>query len=154
MSNPYQSPNDTNAEMQGIDRPAADSGLSDDARGNIGLTTNIIKVASILAGLVSLVPVLQVWFSFRWYGLPNGWTWWHTLICYRLAYTPCWWLLASMMWKYAKSLNRLAKGGTQEIEDVIEQQTKMWLAGGLLAFVMLIGVALAYGVSMATQPDV
>jgi hypothetical protein len=94
---------------------------------------------------------VQVWLSFRFYGLPDGWTWWHTLLIYRLAYTPCWLLLATMMWSFAQSLRGLAKHGCDNIELVIERQAKMWLAAGLLAFVMLTGVALAYVASMGTR---
>jgi hypothetical protein len=151
MANPYQTPDNADAQAEGFDQPKLGGDLSDDTRGNLGLTANIIKFATVLAALLSVVPVIQVYLSFRFFELPIGWTWWHTLICYRLAYTPCWLLLAWMMWRYASSLNRLAINGTEELEKVIEQQAKMWLAAALLGFVMILGVALPYVVSLGTR---
>ncbi len=126
-------------------------GLSEDTRGNIGLTVNIIKFASVLAALMSLVPIGQAWFSFRYYGVPDR----MDMVAHVDLSTGCLLALlvaaATMMWKYATSLRGLAKNGPDDIEHVVERQAKMWLAGGLLVFVMLIGVALAYVASFGSS---
>ena len=151
MSNPYQPLKETRT---GVDKATPDqqivNDLSADCRGNLQLTSRIAKVASVAAALVSLAILLSVGFTFRLYGLPDGWIWW-TYFCYRIIYTPCWLLLAWMMWKYAGCLDRLAENGVREVEATVEQQAKMWLAVGLLVFVVLIGSVVSFVLSAASQ---
>jgi uncharacterized membrane protein len=125
--------------------------LSPDCRGNLTLTSKIIRFASVVFGIGSVASIIQVWSAFRLYGFPDGWTWWHTLIVYRVVYAPCWLLLAWMLWRYAKSLDQMAIRGAVEIENAMEQQAKMWLAVGLLLFVMLIGLAITFSGALSTQ---
>jgi len=130
--------------------PAHGTALSPECCGNLTLTSKIVRIASVVFGIGSLVSILQIWAAFRFYGFPDGWTLWHTLIAYRIVYTPCWLLLAWMLWKYATCLNTMADKGVVEVEPTMEQQAKVWLAFGLLLFVMLIGLAIGFSGALST----
>ncbi|MFO0911882.1 MAG: hypothetical protein U0795_02910 [Pirellulales bacterium] len=73
----------------------------------------------------------------------------HTVTCLRLVFTPCLLLLTWILWRYAKSLDRLSVNGPSDAEYNIECLTKLWLSIGLFIFVQLLLLAFAFGWSMS-----
>ena len=149
--NPYETqpeaPGDASTELS--TQQVTIGEFSEDTSGNISLTSKIVKIAAVFAAFASLSSFMQVWAAFRFYGFPNGWTTWHTLICLRILYAPCWLLLAWTLWQYGKSLDQLRLNGIRHTETTIEQQAKLWLAIGLLIFALLVGVVVSFGRSLA-----
>jgi hypothetical protein len=126
--------------------------LSSDCRENLTLTVRILRIASVLMGLGAIGAILQIWAAFHALGFPSGWTWWHTLIAYRIVYTPACLLLAWMLWKYTTALQKMSLHGATELEAAMEQQAKTSLALGLVIFVMLLGMAIAMSGAISAGP--
>lgn len=148
--NPYEAPKTRQPDLvPAVDRPNIVTDLTEDAKGNIGLTSKIVRIAAIFSSIASLTAVMQIWATFRYYGLPNGWTPWHTLISLRILNSPCWLLLAWMLWRYGKSLDQLQANGIRDLETTIEQQAKLWLAIALLILVAVLNAAVIFGSSAA-----
>ena len=144
--NPYE-PSST-AHVSTREAQAADPDGGDDWRGNLRLTSNIMRIVSIIAALGGLASLLQITVGFRIHGTLNGWTWWHTLLVYRAVYIPCWLFVAFSLWRYSRTLGEFAKGNLS-LAMMIEKQAKTWLAVALLVGVMLMGVAMSFGGSLS-----
>ncbi len=147
--NPYESPSNiasappTTSSVQQV----VVSELSDDAKGNVGLTLKITRIAAVIAALMSLSALMQIWTVFRVGGLQDGWTAWHVLFYMNFVFAPCWLLLAWMLWKYSKSLGQLRLNGIRHIETTLEEQAKSWLAIGLVTFIILMRLAIFLSIS-------
>lgn len=138
--NPYQASFPaTSANEEAVAHRAGVSvpDFSEDTRGNLGLISRVIKAAAVFAAIASTIGVLQIWAMIQITRGTSAWTTMHTLACLRLVFTPCFLLLAWMMWRYARCLDDARVNGISEIEATIEQQTKMWLSVGLLIFLMM-----------------
>lgn len=118
--------------------------LSTESRGNLTLTAKLIRIASVVCVIGSLIPVLQVVAYVNFYGVPKRWTWLDVTVGFRILYSPCLLLVAWTLWSYASALVKMASRGILEIEKSIEQQAKAWLALGLLGFVWMLGFALYF----------
>ena len=127
------------------------SELSDDAKGNLGLTSKITRAAAAFAVFAFLGAVRQVWMGLRFVAFSGSWTAWHIITCLEIVLAPCWLLVAWMLWKYAKSLEQLRRNGIRFTEAIIEDQAKLWLAMGLVMFLMLVRVALFWGASTTIE---
>ena len=152
-SNPYSPPSQVDEKL--IHRESVEiEVLSSECRRNLSLTSKIVRFASVVFGIGSVVLIILVWDAFRTFGNPGRWGQWIALlVTCRVAYASCGLLLTWMLWKYAKSLDRMAIRGTVEIENVMERQTRMWLAVGLLLFVMLIHLAMTLWTSTLFYDD-
>lgn len=156
QSDPYRPPKATpdngtiDVHGDAEDSSEESDDLSEDCRGNLGLTSSIIRLLAVVACVVALFLVFGIWSTFQLSGGLQFWTPWDQfVVCTRLVFIPCWALLAWMMWKYATCLDRLRKAGVGEVEAAAEQQAKLWLAIGLLAFLILMNMAISLPIAAA-----
>ncbi len=142
MDNPYEPPSDKGPVS--ATAPSAKQvvvcELSDDAKGNLGLTSKITRVAAVIAVFMTANELWQIWRASRSGSLSGPFTSWHLLFSLNFLLTPCWLFLAWMLWKYSRSLDLWRRNGIHRTEATIEDQAKLWLAIGLVVFFILLRV--------------
>ena len=140
MDNPYESPSNTGIAPPSVPgtQQALVCELSDDAKGNLGLTSRITRIATVIAVLASLNEGGQIWRAFRSGSLSGRFASWHLLFGLNFLLAPSWLLLAWMLWKYSRSLDLWRRNGIHRTEATIEDQAKLWLAIGLVTFFILL----------------
>ena len=96
MDNPYEPPSGkgtATANAPGTQQVVAYE-FSDDAKGNLGLTSKITRVAALIAVLASLNEGWHIWRAIRSGSLSGPFTPWQLLVCLNFLLTPCWLFLA------------------------------------------------------------
>jgi len=140
MDNPYEPPSDTGAataNAAGTQQVVAYD-LSEDAKGNLGLTSKITRVAAVVAVLASLNEGRQILRAIQSGSLSGPFTPWQLLVCVNVLLTPVWLCLAWLLWKYSWSLDLWRRTGIRRTEATIEDQAKLWLVIGLVTFFILL----------------
>ena len=140
MDNPYEPPSGkgtATANAPGTQQVVPYE-LSDDAKGNLGLTSKITRVAALTAVLASLNEGWQISGAIRSGSLSGPFAPWQLLVGLNFLLTPCWLFLAWMLWKYSWSLDLWRRDGVRQTEATIEDQAKLWLVIGLVMFFILL----------------
>lgn len=140
MNNPYDPPSGKPTDTE--DTPGTPSvvayELSDDAKGNLALTSTLTRVAAVITVLASLNECRQLWNAIRFGSLSGSLTPWQLLLGLSFLIAPCWLFLAWMLWRYSRSLDLWRRNGVSHTETTIEDQAKLWLVVGLVAFFIVL----------------
>lgn len=149
-ANPYESPLGSDDSEEVMLAVVEAQPVEDDWRGNLNLTANIVRFVAAVAALYGVVSIWPIYTAFRFYGMPDGWTWMHTLLLIRAVYIPCLVFLAFSLTRYSNALSEFATDDLR-LEKMIEIQAKAWLAIALLVGVLLFGLALAAGSAVSVS---
>ena len=120
--------------------PGVDAGdLSDECRGNLSLTSKMMKFSSLVLMLYAGYHGFWALVYFLSEDAPHGWRFITTLAYY--IYLPCYAAVGWMFWKYSKAVDELAADGFKAVESAAESQAKTWLTVGLT-------MAIVFGLSI------
>ena len=123
--------------------------FSNDTRGNVKLVSTLVKIGAISAFIMCFACIIQIWATTKFYGWPEAWKSYKSIILIRCFFAPCWLILALSMWQYSKALRDLSINGIRRAETTIDKQTKVWLMIGLMIAAILLGSILASAGSLA-----
>ena len=147
--NPYGSPKAT-----GVDVDQADSDPPrTDAAENLLFSARLVRIMSVFAGVISLLPLLNVGFAYRYYGFANQPTSWLLFILARLLFVPLCLLAARTGWRYAREMTRCAGKGLLATDASVELRATLWLCvcGIALVAILVFVLRIAYFFT-AAQP--
>jgi 4-hydroxybenzoate polyprenyltransferase len=132
--NPFTAPKNTNAS--GDEGPSAPVGLTTEMCGNLTLTSKLVRVVAVVAGIGALVSSYHAFEQIQ--KIPRD------LISstVRFLITVSLWVFVMMLWKYAASIDLFAREGTDELHYMIEREAKLWLSTVFFVFSILVTIAL------------
>lgn len=147
--NPFSAPSDPDAATAEQFGDSPDE-IAREIKGNLVLTANIVFVLSACCAFLGIVYTAGWFYGVsNWQPVAYGWTWFHTIHCFRITYCIAFGLMAWRGWSYAKGLSKSNLKTGKDLSDHVERQTWLWLSIGLMVTLQLIGTGIVFVASIS-----